>query len=139
MAATVSYWQTYAGQTRVFDADGRSFVYHRLVARGDKARIVPAELARYDDNIRVHLEAINARRPEPITLRYFQHLALLYTEIFLGGYFNHRGRLPRSPNDFVAKRNVSKSPGEAKDAKFNEADPKKLVYWMATGSGKTLS
>ena len=121
-----------------FDASGRSYVYHRLIARGDKVKVTPANLARYDDNIREHLEAMNARRPEPITLRYFQHLALLYTEIFLDGYFNHRGKLLRWLNDFVAKRNVSKSAGEAKDAKFSETDLKKLAYWMATGSGKTL-
>lgn len=121
-----------------FDASGRSYVYHRLIARGDKVKITLADLARYDDNIREHLEAMNARRPEPITLRYFQHLALLYTEVFLDGYFNHRGKLLRWLNDFVAKRNVSKSPGEAKEARFNETDLKKLAYWMATGSGKTL-
>jgi hypothetical protein len=121
-----------------FDASGRSYVYHRLIARGNKVKITPADLARYDDNIREHLEAINARRPEPITLRYFQHLALLYTEIFLDAYFNRRGKLLQSLNGFVDKRNVSKSPGEAKDAKFNETDLKKLAYWMATGSGKTL-
>ena len=38
-----------------FDASGRSFVYHHLVARGDKVKIPPADLARYDDNIRAHL------------------------------------------------------------------------------------
>lgn len=54
-----------------FDASGRSYVYHRLEARGDKVRIPLTDLARYDDNVREHLRAMNARRPEPITLRYF--------------------------------------------------------------------
>lgn len=121
-----------------FDASGRSYVYHRLIARGAKVKIAPAALARYDDNIREHLVEMNASRPEPITLRYFQHLALLYTEVFLDGYFNHRGKLLQWLNDFVAKRNVSSNPGKAKDARFNETDLKKLAYWMATGSGKTL-
>jgi len=121
-----------------FDASGRSYVYHRLVARGDKVKVAPADLARYDDNIREHLEAMNARRPEPITLRYFQHLAVLYTEIFLDAYFNRRGKLLQSLNGFVDKRNASKNAGEPKDAKFSEADLKKLAFWMATGSGKTL-
>ena len=58
-----------------FDATGRSFVYYRLIALGDKLQVPPDDLARYDDNIRSHLAAMNARRPEPITLRYFQHLA----------------------------------------------------------------
>ena len=63
-----------------FDAEGRSFVYHLLVSRGDAVSISPDALAQYDDNIRNHLHTINARRSEPITLRYFQYLAVLYAE-----------------------------------------------------------
>ncbi|GFP28985.1 hypothetical protein HKBW3S33_02401, partial [Candidatus Hakubella thermalkaliphila] len=33
-----------------FDASGRSYVYHRLEARGSKVKIPLADLARYDDN-----------------------------------------------------------------------------------------
>jgi len=73
-----------------FDASGRSYVYYRLEARGEKVTIPQADLSRYDDNIREHLHAINARRPEPITLRYFQYVAVLYTEIFLDWYFHRR-------------------------------------------------
>jgi len=121
-----------------FDASGRSYVYHRLEARGDKVRIPLADLARYDDNVREHLRAMNARRPEPITLRYFQHIAVLYTEIFLDWYFHRRGKMLRSLNQFVEDRNASKTAADPKDAKFSESDLKKLAFWMATGSGKTL-
>lgn len=121
-----------------FDASGRSFIYHRLIARGDKVQLSPVQLARYDDNIREHLTAMNARRPEPITLRYFQYLAVLYAEVFLDAYFNRRGRLLQSLNIFVNERNASKGPGDPSDANFTEADLKKLAFWMATGSGKTL-
>jgi len=121
-----------------FDAAGRSYVYHRLLARGDKVKIPPADLARYDDNIREHLAAMNARRPEPVTLRYFQHLAVLYTEIFLDWYFHRRGEMLRSLNRFVEERNASKTGDDPRDAKFSESDLKKLAFWMATGSGKTL-
>ncbi len=121
-----------------FDASGRSYVYHRLEARGGKVTIPLAELARYDDNIREHLRAMNARRPEPITLRYFQHVAVLYTEIFLDWYFQRRGGMLRSLNRFVEDRNASKTAADPKDAKFSESDLKKLAFWMATGSGKTL-
>ncbi len=48
----------------------------------------PEDLARYDDNIRAHLAAINARRSQPITLLYFQYLAFLYTEIVLAPRFH---------------------------------------------------
>ena len=121
-----------------FDASGRSYIYYQLEARGDKVQVPPADLARYDDNIREHLRAMNARRPEPITLRYFQYLAVVYTEIFLDWYFHHRREMLRSLNTFVEKRNAAKPPGETKDAKFSQRDLEKLAFWMATGSGKTL-
>jgi len=121
-----------------FDAAGRSFVYHHLLARGDKVKIPPADLARYDDNIRAHLQAMNARRPEPITLRYFQYLAALYTEVFLDRYFHRRAEMLRSLNAFIAARNAKRIAGEPRDAECSASDLKKLAFWMATGSGKTL-
>jgi len=121
-----------------FDASGRSYVYYRLIARGDKVKVNPADLARYDDNIREHLGAMNALRPEPITLRYFQYLAVLYTEIFLDWYFHRQRKMLRSLNHFVEERNTWKIAGEPKDTRFSESDLKKLAFWMATGSGKTL-
>jgi len=121
-----------------FDASGRSYVYHGFIARGNKVKIPPEDLARYDDNIREHLAAINARRPEPITLRYFQHLALLYTEFFLDWRFQRPNELLRALNDFVKDRNARRAPGEAMDPEFTGTDLNKLAFWMATGSGKTL-
>jgi hypothetical protein len=121
-----------------FGSDGRSFLYHHLIARGSKLKLNPEDLARYDQNIRAHLATINRRRTEPVTLRYFQYLAALYTEIFLDRYFGHRAQLLADLNAFVLKRNAQKSPGEAQDASFTEDDLKKSAYWMATGSGKTL-
>ncbi len=113
-----------------FDAEDHSFVYHLLISRGDAVSISPDILAQYDDNIRSHLHTINARRSEPITLRYFQYLAALYAEVFLDGYFNRRGETLRSLNDFVTECDA----GEP----FSESDLSKLAFWMATGSGKTL-
>jgi hypothetical protein len=121
-----------------FDASGRSFIYHRLTARGDKVKIRAGNLARYDDNIRDHLAAMNVHRPEPITLRYFQYLAALYTEIYLDYYFHRRAEMLLLLNAFVAARNRGRLPGEPQDPAFTEADLQKLAFWMATGSGKTL-
>jgi hypothetical protein len=121
-----------------FDPSGRSYVFHHFAGRGDKVKIPSAVLGRYDDNIRAHLEAINKHRAEPIILRYFQYLAVLYAEIFLAWYFNHRLELLKELNDFVTARNSARSPGEATDSEFSEKDLTKLAFWMATGSGKTL-
>jgi hypothetical protein len=111
-----------------FGADGRSFLYHHLIARGSQVKIPADELTRYDENIRAHLAAINRNRAEPITLRYFQYLAALYTEIVLDRLFHHKAQLLANLNDFVRER----------DECFTEDDLTKLAFWMATGSGKTL-
>ncbi len=121
-----------------FDASGRSYVYHQLIARGDQVKVSAADLARYDDNIREHLRTMNSRRSEPVTLRYFQYLAVLYTEIFLDAYFNRCAELLRALNGFVDKRNATGGASDPKCAKFIKSDLKKLAFWMATGSGKTL-
>jgi hypothetical protein len=92
----------------------------------------------------MHLACLNCRRTMPITLRYFQHLAALYTEIFLDRLFTDRHGLLRDLNSFVAERNESRRPGEVEYPqevgypKFEYSDLNKLAYWMATGSGKTL-
>ncbi len=116
-----------------FDAEGCSYIYHRLIARGDAVKISPDDLRRYDENICEHLNEMNARRSEPIVLRYFQYLAVLYTEVFLDRYFNHLEETVRSLNYFVETYVA-----ESQDAKFSASNLKKLAFWMATGSGKTL-
>ena len=121
-----------------FDAQGRSHIYYRLISRGSKLKISADDLARYDDNIRAHLAVINACRTQPITLRYFQYLAALYTEIVLDRLFNHKAQLLADLNAFVCQRNAKKLPSEPQDEPFTETDLTKLAYWMATGSGKTL-
>ena len=122
-----------------FPSDGYSHLYHHLLARGNKVQIAEGDLDRYDKNIHAHLAAINCNRPKPpITLRYFQHLAALYTEVVLDRLFNHPKQLLADLNTFVQQRNAARLPGEAKDELFTAGDLTKLAYWMATGSGKTL-
>ena len=121
-----------------FDSSGRSHICRRLESRASKIKIPLAALASYDDNIREHLDTINSYRSDRITLRYFQHLAVLYTEIFLDRYFHCRAEMLRSLNCFVEESNASKTGTEPNYVKFLESDLKKLAFWMATGSGKTL-
>ncbi|HOK57680.1 MAG TPA: DEAD/DEAH box helicase family protein [Methanothrix sp.] len=121
-----------------FGPDGRSFLYRHLIARGNQVKIPADDLARYDENIRLHLEKINRGRTERITLRYFRYLAALYTEIYLDRLFNDKAQLLADLNAFVAGRNANRLPVEPQDEPFTEGDLAKLAYWMATGSGKTL-
>jgi hypothetical protein len=121
-----------------YDANGRSFIYHHLRGRGGQVALSDEDLECYDANIRKHLEKINRHRAEPVTLRYFQYMAALYTEIILDRLFNHRAQLLADFNDFVQTRNADRLAGEPDYEPFTEADLTKLAYWMATGSGKTL-
>ena len=122
-----------------FNADGHSHIYTRLTSRAGRLKEVSqADLVDYDNNIHQHLAAMNAGRHQPITLRYFQYLAALYTEIFLDWYFNYNSQLLQSLNELVNRRNIGKHVSEGRDELFTEWDLKKLAFWMATGSGKTL-
>jgi superfamily II DNA or RNA helicase len=93
------------------------------------------ELKRYDQNIQEYLRKINQSRPERIRLKYFQYLAVLFTEIFLDRLKNQKWKFLAELNDFVngLEEKVRETVGE-----FSEEDLKKLAFWMATGSGKTL-
>ena len=124
-----------------FGPDGRSHIHAHLIARSSKLNgITTEQLAEYDSNIAAHLAAMNAGRVEPITLRYFQYLSALYAEICLDRYC----RSPRNPgsllmalNEFVDHRNAGRHSSE-RYARFTMPDLRKLAFWMATGSGKTL-
>ncbi len=121
-----------------FDADGRSYALARLLSRRSQLDgITSDDLERYDANIRNALASANAGRTAPITLRYFQYSAALYTEIFLDRW-RSRSALIKSLNDFVRELNIGKRPSEPAYDAFAEADLDKLAFWMATGSGKTL-
>lgn len=120
-----------------FTSDGRSYAYSRLTSRVLPERI-RIKLTEYDANIRVHLNAVNAGRREPFTLKYFQYLAVLYAEIFLDHYFNHRLTLLTSLNEWVDRCNEQILPGGRAYEEFRETSLSKLAFWMATGSGKTL-
>ena len=75
----------------------------------------------------------------PITLRYFQYLAALYTEMFLDWYEQE----PRGASRFAEQACRQPQHRIAWEAEgvwngTRTSDLKKLAFWMATGSGKTL-
>ena len=121
-----------------FNADGRSHLSVRLETRRDM-QVAPAALARYDANIRDHLRAINTRRATPITLRYFQHLAVLYAEIYLDWFFRRPGALLDRLNRFELIRSTDSRFRDVRvDLEYTRDDLRKLAFWIATGGGKTL-
>ena len=121
-----------------FNPDGYSPICEFLIARAEPNSAIERELRTYDANIKRHLSLINDKRTQPIVLRYFQYLALLYTEICLDWKFNRPAEFLRQLNAFVQRRNDAKAPGDPMDTNFTETDLEKLAFWMATGAGKTL-
>ncbi len=103
----------------------------------DKAILGKEHLLFYEQNIVRHTQAINEKRSRPVTWKYFQWLALLFTEIYLDRYFNGREALLYELNDFVTRFN-RKWIKYADMPPYTEDDLNKLCLQNATGSGKTL-
>jgi hypothetical protein len=121
-----------------FNPNGYSSICEFLKFRAEPNSAIEEALPTYDSNIKRHLAAINNKRTQPIVLRYFQYLALLYAEIFLDWKFNRPEEFLRQLNVFVQVRNDAKAPGDVLDTCFEAGDLEKLAFWMATGAGKTL-
>lgn len=120
-----------------FDSDGKSYFADVLIGL-QNLRIPREEILRYDQAIKEYSERLSKNRRENINLKYFQYLAVIFSEIFLDRYFNHRQELMGNLNSFVDILNSDVIKPDDKFPHFDETDLKKLAYWMATGSGKTL-
>ncbi|MEO2068855.1 MAG: DEAD/DEAH box helicase family protein [Desulfurobacteriaceae bacterium] len=95
-----------------------------------------SELLKYDEAIEEYVKRLRQNRKQPeFNLKYFQYLAVLFTEIFLDKYYNEKEKFLNELNEFLEKFNKE---SRSKISLFTEEDLKKLAFWMATGSGKTL-
>ncbi|TFE66226.1 restriction endonuclease subunit R [Methylacidiphilum caldifontis] len=108
----------------------------RLLDNLRKDKLSEADLLRYNSNIQSYVEAINKYRRELISLKYFQYLAVLFTDIVLDNLKNKKKEFLAELNEFL-KSYKQKQDIEIID-EFTEKDLNKLAFWMATGSGKTL-
>lgn len=120
-----------------FSTNNHSYVHLKLRARSNKLKISLYDLDRYDTNIHSHVKSINKTRSDLITLKYFQYLAALYTEIFLDWYFNRRNDMLLSLNAWLDSHNYRNMDDQLNE-RFVDADLKKLAFWIATGGGKTI-
>jgi len=126
-----------------YDENNISHLHHALVARLYSNANLPKELLlQYDQNIYSHTQTISEKRNEPIKWKYFQYLALLFTEIYLDKYFTEKTRLQVELNTFLQFNNGKYKNDFSAVSEFkldqNINDLNKLAYWNATGSGKTL-
>ena len=96
------------------------------------------ELREYDRHIVKYTKEINERRTEKITWKYYQYLALLFTEIYLDRYFTDKMRLLEDINCFLVDEFNFRPETWHEMPQFTDDDLNKLAFWCATGSGKTL-
>jgi len=119
-----------------YDEEGKSYLFHALISWNGLDPRVRTNLETYDSRIRGYVERINRHRDIPIILTYFQHLAVLYTEIFLDRYFQSPAKFLDELNEYAY--DLIEKQHATMNFLFNEDDLRKLAFWMATGSGKTL-
>lgn len=97
-------------------------------------------LLTYDEDILRHWAAITERRNrtgQRLQIKYFQYLALLFTEIYLDRYFSDSDSLLKTLNEYVLQFDKGKSQSERLTL-YTKEQLNKLAFWQATGSGKTL-
>lgn len=121
--------------------------HHALAAHfPDLPGLTEHVLLEYDQNIVRHTQMLNERRltrgEKPIVWKYFQYLALLFTEAYLDRYFRDPQALLAAINTRIVAFNEGKEEAD-RVAPFDEATEawpqlNKLALWCATGSGKTL-
>ncbi|MEM3467777.1 MAG: DEAD/DEAH box helicase family protein [archaeon] len=121
-----------------FDSDGRSYFINTL--RGfENLKISEDNLLRYDQNIQSYVRKISFGRKfgrKVVNLKYFQYLAVLFTEVFLDNLKNRKNEFLYELNEFL--KNYKQEQEIKLIDSFTESDLQKLAFWMATGSGKTL-
>ena len=116
------------------DRDGRSYFVNVLRSSFEGLQLSEDTLLRYDENIQSYVRKINYKR-EPVSLKYFQYLAVLFSEIFLDNLKNRKIEFLHELNEFLETYKQEQNIDIIDE--FND-DLKKLAFWMATGSGKTL-
>lgn len=118
-----------------YDIEGRSNFLDGII-NIEGSKIDDFDLIQYDQAIKRYVEKLRKNRKQPdFNLKYFQYLAVLFSEIFFDKIFNHRMEFIRELNLFIQKLNEE----EGDNYKiFSEEDLKKIAFSVATGGGKTL-
>jgi hypothetical protein len=134
-----------------FDENNVTRFHHQLRLLFDRPELPHDLLLAYDQNIVRHWKRITERRNHAgpfLYPKYFQYLALLFTEIYLDRYFRDPDTLLAQLNAHVDAFNRGEYPFAGSPAgpvpkanrveSYTRQDLNKLAFWMATGSGKTL-
>ena len=110
--------------------NNNTYMHHALFSRN--VTIPPDKLKEYDNNIISYAKRLSKYRERIISLKYFQYMAILLSEIYLDKYFSNPVSLLNELNEFY-EQHFPDSYNFFSIKRLNKA-----VYWMATGSGKTF-
>lgn len=118
------------------DNRGQSHFFGRLVTQPN-LQIDRSKLEQYDLRVMNYEDRLRKARREFGSFRYFQYLALLYTEIFLDCLTQDPQLFAIKLNEYLGELRRQK-PDLAEFPKFEPGSLRRLAFFMATGSGKTL-
>lgn len=119
------------------DENGVHKFHHQMRLLWELPELPHDVLLGYDENIVRHTKALSAKRKVPLRWKYFQYLTLLFTEIFLDRFFRDPDKLLFDLNAHLKAFNLPLAELEQLPA-YTLSDLRKLAFWNATGSGKTL-
>jgi len=115
------------------------FFFTEVLQALEISKDLSQDLNLYDENIQEYLQYINQKRDPPIQLKYFQYIAVLFTEIHLDNLFNNFNSFYSDFAKFVYEcNNKEKKTGKNAYPYPDKDFMRKLAYWAATGSGKTI-
>ena len=123
-----------------YDENNVSRFCNDLINMAERKELSNDALKEYDENIYRHTVQLNKSRrgaDEKIRWKYFQYLALLFAEIYLDRYFRDAEGMLGALNAHVAAFNEGKLAADCIDD-FAPADLRRIAFFQATGSGKTL-
>ena len=111
-----------------------TYIAHICQMRG--AAVTPEKLRLYDENICRHTRQIGEKRGG-LQWKYFQYVALLFTEMYLDRYFSDADTFCTDLNEWL-RQVKDQSLGLIDFQPYTTDKLNKLAFMCATGSGKTL-
>ena len=138
-----------------FSEDGISKYHQCIKLLFDRPELSNDILLAYDENIVRHWKKITEKRTadgQRLYPKYFQYLCLLFTEIYLDRYFRNPEKLLADITAYTKRFNAGETlqqktldqlfatglPKDLQIMPYSRTDLRKLAFWSATGSGKTL-
>jgi len=115
--------------------DGQSYFYGVLLGRIREEEL-RNKMAEYDHRV-MEYEARLSKARGNFFFKYFQYLSLLLTEVYLDRLTDNPQKFLHALNSYLARIKIEES-SLREFPSFTIDDLRRLAFFMATGSGKTL-